>query len=47
MQQQEIKEVEVEVHEPEVLTCGNVTRVCHPTAFFEMIEECKLCGRCV
>lgn len=28
-------------------TCGDVTRVCDPENFFDMIEQCKICGKCV
>lgn len=28
-------------------TCGNATRVCDPENYFEMIEQCKICGKCV
>lgn len=27
--------------------CGNVNQVCDPEGLFEMIEQCKICGRCV
>jgi len=38
---------EIEVNEPIVINCNNATRVCEPESFFEMIEQCKKCGRCV
>lgn len=36
---------EIEVVDP--LNCGSVLRVCDPESYFEMIEQCKICGRCV
>lgn len=27
--------------------CGDVTRVCYPESYFDIIEQCKSCGRCV
>lgn len=47
-QQSKINEINVidpVVKEPE--TCANVTRVCDPESYFEMIEQCKICGKCV
>lgn len=38
---------EIEVREPEILVCGSATTVCYPEEFFERIEMCRLCGRCV
>lgn len=28
-------------------TCGNATGVCAPEDMFDVIEQCKICGRCV
>lgn len=39
----EINEINSDEHE----LCGQVNRVCSPECFFEMIEQCKICGRCV
>jgi hypothetical protein len=47
-QQSKINEINVVnpvVSNPE--TCGDVTRVCDPENYFDMIEQCKLCGKCV
>lgn len=47
-QQEFINEIEVfqaEISIPE--TCRNATRLCDPECMFEMIEECKICGRCI
>ena len=47
-QQELINEMEVvqaEISIPE--TCRNATRLCEPESMFEMIEQCKKCGRCV
>lgn len=41
----EIEVVQAEISKPE--TCRNVTRLCDPESMFEMIEQCKICGRCV
>lgn len=41
----EINVVNPVVFNPE--TCGDVIRVCSPESFFEMIETCKICGKCV
>ena len=38
---------EIEVVAPSELVCGDVSRVCEPEYLFEMIEQCKICGRCV
>lgn len=38
---------EIEVVAAENIVCGSATRVCDPESFFEMIEQCKICGRCV
>lgn len=27
--------------------CTQVNRVCSPESFFEMIEQCKICGKCI
>jgi hypothetical protein len=40
-------ENEIEVKKPILLECSNAVRVCDPESFFEMIEQCKICGRCV
>lgn len=37
--------VELVPHNPP--ECGNVKRVCDPEDLFEMIEQCKICGRCI
>lgn len=42
---EEIKETEAVV--PSDLVCGDVVRVCDPEYLFEMIEQCKICGKCV
>lgn len=42
--QQEINEIEV--NEPTEI-CGDVTRVCDPENWFDIIEQCKICARCV
>lgn len=41
---------EVNVIDPvvvETLLCVQVNRVCSPESFFEMIETCKICGKCI
>lgn len=38
---------EIEVQEPIDLVCNSATRVCYPESYFDMIEQCKSCGRCV
>ncbi|WP_281225398.1 hypothetical protein [Flavobacterium aquiphilum] len=43
--QQEINNIEVV--EPEILSCGSATEVCDPEDLFDVIEQCKICGRCV
>lgn len=43
--QEEINEIEVV--DSVVIACDNATRVCEPEGMFEMIEQCKKCGRCV
>ncbi len=43
-EQREINEIEVK--EPRVVVCQE-DKLCCPEAFFEMIEQCKLCGRCL
>lgn len=53
MTNQEINNIKVV--EPEILTenkkelqCeSRVDKVCDPESLFEMIETCKICGRCV
>lgn len=35
----------IEVVDPE--TCTNATRVCDPESYFDMIEQCKICGKCI
>lgn len=47
MLNENIKKVEeIEVVEPEILGCDAV-RVCYPEPLFDIIETCKMCGRCV
>lgn len=42
------KEVnEIEIKEPIEVVCNRADRVCDPESMFEMIEQCKICGRCV
>ena len=41
------KAKELEVKDLEIVHCGNVQQVCDPEYLFEMIEQCKICGRCV
>lgn len=36
---------EIEVVDP--VQCRNAIRVCDPECYFDMIEQCKICGRCV
>lgn len=43
--QEEINEIEV-VGAEVVSTC-DALRLCDPEEFFEMIEQCKICGRCI
>lgn len=31
----------------EKLDCENAIRVCDPENWFDVIEQCKICGRCV
>lgn len=41
---------EINITDPvvlETLLCAQVNRVCSPESFFEMIETCKICGKCV
>lgn len=38
---------DLEVKEPITIECQNATRVCDPEDMFEMIEQCKICGRCI
>lgn len=37
---------EILVINEEVVKCEG-TRLCYPEPYFEMIETCKLCGKCV
>lgn len=37
---------EIEVVDPEIVACGP-GEICDPEGMFEMIESCKICGRCV
>jgi len=41
----EIKEIEIK--EPIEVVCNRADRVCDPESMFEMIEQCRICGRCV
>ncbi|MFH6966450.1 hypothetical protein [Flavobacterium sp. FlaQc-28] len=42
-EQETINEIEVK----DAVLCSNAIRVCDPESYFEMIEQCKICGRCV
>ncbi|WP_295093700.1 hypothetical protein [uncultured Flavobacterium sp.] len=42
--QEEINEIEVKAA---TIICGDVTRVCDPENWFDIIEQCKICARCV
>lgn len=37
---------EITVIDEEVLQCEGLN-LCYPEPFFEMIEQCKLCGKCI
>ncbi|SHG28480.1 hypothetical protein [Flavobacterium johnsoniae] len=38
---------EIQVNEPVFEKCaGDIKRVCDPEDFFDVIEQCKICGRC-
>ena len=36
---------EILVVDAEVVKCEGV-KLCYPEGYFEMIEQCKLCGKC-
>lgn len=47
MPNENIDKVEdLEVIDPVILSCDAV-RVCFPEPLFDIIETCKICGRCV
>ncbi len=35
----------IKVNDP--VTCNSATRVCYPEDVFDVIQQCKSCGRCV
>ena len=37
---------EILVIDQEVIKCEGIT-LCYPEPYFEMIETCKLCGKCI
>ena len=37
---------EILVIDEEVIECEGIT-LCYPEPYFEMIETCKLCGKCI
>lgn len=37
---------EILVIDEEVIKCEGIT-LCYPEPYFEMIETCKLCGKCI
>lgn len=37
---------EIEVVNGQVLKCAGL-QLCYPEAFFEQVEQCKLCKKCV
>ena len=37
---------EIVVVDEKVLPCKG-SNLCYPEAYFEMIETCKLCGKCI
>jgi hypothetical protein len=37
---------EIEVVDGVVVKCEG-TQLCYPEAHFEMVESCKLCGKCI
>jgi hypothetical protein len=43
-EQDQVNEIDVIIDLPE--GC-EVNRACDPEELFEMIEQCKICGRCV
>lgn len=45
-QEEQLKINEIEVKEARSAMC-QVDKACYPEEFFEMIQQCKLCGRCV
>lgn len=41
------KALDLLVKDPELIACGNIQELCDPESMFEMIEQCKICGRCI
>lgn len=37
---------EIEVVDAEIVSC-NAVKLCDPEDLFDIIEQCKICGRCI
>lgn len=38
---------EIEVVDPKIESGCNAVRLCDPEDLFDIIEQCKICGRCI
>lgn len=38
---------EIEVVDAEIVSGCNALKLCYPEDLFDIIEQCKICGRCI